>query len=176
MSQTLAAATTRRSPAREPAGQSSGRSALRVVRPPSPERGRTLFGACCLVLLAGGLLVLLMVNTSLGQGSFKLHELQRATGELTDQQQALRQDIEMQGSPERLARRAGNLGMVPSGTPAFLRLVDGKVFGVARPAKPRPKPTITKSNGVSTKANTKNPPSGPPAKPRAEKKPTAGRG
>jgi hypothetical protein len=182
MSQTLAAATTRRSPAREQVGRSSGRSTLRVVRPPSPEGGRTLFAACCLALLVGGLLVLLMVNTSLGQGSFKLHELQGATGELTDQQQALRQDVDLRASPERLAQRARALGMVPSGTPAFLRLADGKIFGAARPAKARPHRTAARSSGMSGKsdsgrrATSATSATSAPAKPRAEKKPTTGRG
>ncbi len=163
MSQTLAAAATRRVPPRPQAGRSTGRSPLRVVRPPSPERGRTLFAACCLSLLIGGLLALLMVNTSLGQGSFRLHELQATTGQLGDREQALQQDVDRQASPERLARRAGALGMVPAGTPAFLRLADGRVFGVAMPPKPDaearvPKVKVTRSSQTG-----------------AQQKPTAGR-
>jgi hypothetical protein len=148
MSQTLAAAGQRRSsttprhtPARGPARPP--RPTLRVVRPPATERGRAVFAVGCLLLLVSGLLGLLLINTALAQGSFTLHDLQSTSDELGDREQALRQDIDVQAAPARLAARAKALGMVPSDTAAFLRLSDGKLLGVAHPATKPPTPTVT---------------------------------
>jgi hypothetical protein len=96
-----------------------------------------------LLLLGGGLLALLLVNTAMANGSFRLHDLQAASDQLTDRQEALRQDIAVQAAPERLAARARALGMVPSGSAAFLRLSDGRVLGVAKAAPAPPAPTVS---------------------------------
>ena len=158
MSQTLAAAGARRQPAGRPAPAPRGaarppRPTLRVVRPPATDRGRALFVIACLALLVGGLLSLLMINTALAQGSFALHDLQESSGELSDQQQALHQDIDLQAAPARLAKRAKALGMVPSTNAAFLRLSDGKVLGVAQPA-PTPSPHTVKATASASPSAT----------------------
>ena len=88
----------------------------------------------CVSLLAGGLLAVLVLNAALAQGSFELGRLQAASSELADQQESLTQSIDEQRSPERLASRARTLGMVPATSAAFLRLSDGEVLGVAKPA------------------------------------------
>jgi hypothetical protein len=113
-----------------------------VVRPPAVERGRTVFVVSCLLLLVGGLLSLLLINTALAQGSFTLHDLQAQSDELGDREQALRHDIDVQAAPERLAARATALGMVPSQSPAFLRLSDGRLLGVAAAAERPKQPTV----------------------------------
>ncbi|MGL5858264.1 MAG: hypothetical protein ACRC35_07665 [Angustibacter sp.] len=139
MSQPLAVG--RRSPSagRVRAGAARGpRPALRVVRPPSPDRGRSVFAGVCLALLGAGLIGLLVVNTALAQGSFRLHDLRESTDRLDDREQLLRQDIDRRAAPEQLARRARQLGMVSSGPPAFIRLRDGRVLGSAR-AAPTPR-------------------------------------
>jgi hypothetical protein len=88
-----------------------------------------------MTLLCAGLFGLLMLNTAMAEGSFTLHNLQATAGELTDTQDALTQAIDAQRSPANLAARATRLGMVPADSAAFLRLSDGKVLGVAKPAK-----------------------------------------
>jgi hypothetical protein len=152
MSSTLAAATSRGAAARaagaSPAQPGRGaarppRPALRVVAAPAPDRARTAFVALCLLLLGGGLLTLLLVNTAMANGSFRLHDLQATSDQLTDRQEALRQDIAVQAAPARLAARARALGMVPSGSAAFLRLSDGRVLGVAKAAPAPPAPTVS---------------------------------
>jgi hypothetical protein len=168
MSSTLAAATSRGSAARaagtSPAQPGRGaarppRPTLRVVAAPPPDRARTAFVALCLLLLGGGLLTLLLVNTVMAGGSFRLHDLQATSDQLADRQQALRQDIAVQAAPARLAARAKALGMVPSGSPAFLRLSDGKILGVAQAATAPPTPTVSArpvTDGSSTKAAQKS--------------------
>lgn len=150
MSHSLAAATSRgaarrpatgRTPARAPARPP--RPALRVVQAPAAERGRTAVVVSSLLLLGAGLLTLLLINTALAQGSFHLHDLQATSDRLADTEQSLRESIETAAAPQRLAEQARDLGMVPSQSTAFVRLSDGKVVGVAEPAKAPERPTVT---------------------------------
>nr|WP_324783880.1 septum formation initiator family protein [Streptomyces sp. H51] len=90
---------------------------------------RTPFVLLVVVLLSGGLLGLLMLNSAISEGSFKLDDLQRDTKNLTDEQQALQRDIDSYSAPDALQRRARELGMVPGGDPVFLG-PDGTVKGV----------------------------------------------
>ncbi|MBO0656600.1 septum formation initiator family protein [Streptomyces triculaminicus] len=94
---------------------------------------RTPFVLLVVVLLGSGLISLLLLNSSLNQGSFELSRLQRKTTELTDEQQALQQDVDRLAAPDALERRARDLGMIPGGSPAFLN-PDGTVSGVPAPA------------------------------------------
>lgn len=89
---------------------------------------RTPFVLLIVVLLGSGLITLLLLNSALNQGSFELSKLEKQTEELTDEQQALQQDVDAYSAPGALERRARKLGMVPGGTPVFL-LPDGTVRG-----------------------------------------------
>jgi hypothetical protein len=88
----------------------------------------------CAGLLLSGLLTLLFLNMSLAEGSFTVHELQRAADQLSESEDALEQSITAVSSPAALASRASRMGMVPAESPAFLRLEDGAILGVAEPA------------------------------------------
>ncbi|KOX26456.1 hypothetical protein ADL06_15900 [Streptomyces sp. NRRL F-6491] len=107
---------------------------------------RTPFVLLVVVLLGGGLISLLLLNSALNQGSFRLNELKNETTELTDEEQALQRDVDDYAAPDALERRARELGMVPGGSPAFLG-PDGKVLGepsvAAAPPKPSPTPTAS---------------------------------
>lgn len=109
---------------------------LRLVPAAVGQPGNALFAAVCLVLLVGGLVGLLTLNTAMAEGSFTLNRLQKTSGQLADAQGALTQALDAQRSPANLASRAAKLGMVPADSAAFLRLSDGKVLGVASAAKP----------------------------------------
>ncbi|UFR05001.1 septum formation initiator family protein [Streptomyces sp. Go40/10] len=98
---------------------------------------RTPFVLLVVVLLGGGLIGLLVLNSALSEGSFELDDLQKQTKNLTDQEQALQRDIDAYSSPDALQRRARELGMVPGGDPAFLG-PDGTVKGVPGAAAPEP--------------------------------------
>jgi hypothetical protein len=80
------------------------------------------------VLLSGGLISLLLLNAAVNQDSFELSRLQKQTTQLTDQEQALQQEVDGYSAPGPLDKRARGLGMVPGGNPAFL-LPDGSVRG-----------------------------------------------
>ncbi|MEU9475044.1 septum formation initiator family protein [Streptomyces sp. NPDC048191] len=96
---------------------------------------RTPFVLLVVLLLGGGLIGLLVLNSALSEGSFKLADLQKQTKNLTDEEQSLQRDIDGYSSPDALQRRARQLGMVPGGDPAFLGS-DGKVKGVPSAAAP----------------------------------------
>ncbi|WP_225831212.1 septum formation initiator family protein [Streptomyces sp. NK08204] len=96
---------------------------------------RTPFVFLVVLLLGGGLIGLLVLNSALSEGSFKLDALQKQTKNLTDEEQALQRDIDAYSSPDALQRRARELGMVPGGDPAFLG-PDGTVKGVPGAAGP----------------------------------------
>ncbi|MEW2619606.1 septum formation initiator family protein [Streptomyces sp. NPDC048106] len=99
------------------------------------KAARTPFVLLVVLLLGGGLIGLLVLNSALSEGSFKLADLQKQTKNLTDEQQALQRDIDAYSSPDALQRRARELGMVPGGDPAFLD-PNGTVKGVPGAATP----------------------------------------
>jgi len=111
--------------ARTQARPGSAPSSLRVVPQPRPHAKRGAFALLLLLLLVGGLLTLLALNTALAQDSFTVQDLQRHQAALEDQEQQLQQQVAVLQSPEELAAKARALGMVPGGRPRFLRLGGG---------------------------------------------------
>lgn len=107
---------------------------LRVLTRPS-TKGDGPFVALCLTVLIGGLLSVLLLNTVMAQGSFELRELRTTSDELADIEGYLAHRVDQLSAPDQLARRASAMGMVPAEGAAFVRLSDGKVLGVAEPAK-----------------------------------------
>ena len=89
-----------------------------------------MFAMAALAVMSIGLLSLLVLNTALAKGSFRAHELRVQKADLAQQEQLLRTQIENASSPVTLYRRATDLGMVESVTPAFIRRADGKILGV----------------------------------------------
>lgn len=126
---------TARVASRAPQRRTAAPQPLRVVPGQAGHPGSAMFAALCMLLLVGGLMGLLMLNTSMAEGSFTLHKLQATSGQLTDSEEALTAAIDAQKAPANLAARASKLGMVPADSAAFLRLSDGAVLGVAKPAK-----------------------------------------
>jgi hypothetical protein len=173
-----------------------------------PEGGRqaarTPFVLLVVLLLGGGLIGLLVLNSALSEGAFQLDDLQRDTKNLTDEEQALQRDIDSYSAPDALQRRARELGMVPGGDPAFLgpggtvkgvpsaapaeqsSLQDEPVFVVppealpTAPSAPSPTDGLTPAAGQSMPSPTPSPGaavSGPagPTSPQPATTPTQGR-
>lgn len=116
-------------------GLRSGRPQLRMVSPLRPERAsRGVFALVVTGLLVIGMVVILVINTSLAQGAFTISELQSQQAALSQQEQTLSESVAAAAAPEALERRARGLGMVPSETPVFLSLPGGKVLGRAKAA------------------------------------------
>ena len=109
-------------------------AALRLVPQRRSSAPRAPFITMVVLLLAGGLLGLLALNTVLAEGAFRVHTLKAETKTLADQEQTLEREVETLRTPRNLAVKARELGMVDGGVPAFLRLSDGAVLGVEVPA------------------------------------------
>lgn len=152
-----------------PAKQLKG-SAARLSRlmPSGPSTAaRAPFVLLVVLILSGGLITLLLLNSSLSQGSFELSELKKKTTELTDEQQALQRDVDRRSAPDALERRARELGMVPGGGPAFLG-PDGKVLGVPQkateaPLPPAPEPSQTDGDPSVPPSEQVTPPDATPS-------------
>lgn len=147
------------------AGQLKGRAArLTRLMPAGPSNAaRTPFVLLVVLLLGGGLITLLVLNSALNEGSFRLSELKKRTTDLTDEQQALQRDVDSSAEPDALARRARELGMVPGGSPVFLG-PDGKVRGVPSAATSEPAPAPPqKTTAPPQPPVSAAPPSGSPA-------------
>ncbi|MEU5577919.1 septum formation initiator family protein [Streptomyces huasconensis] len=120
------------------------------------QAARTPFVLLVVLLLGGGLITLLILNSSLNEGSFQVSELKRQTKDLTEEKQQLQRDVDGYAAPDALQRRADKLGMVPGGDPAFLD-PDGTVRGVpgaaaARPSALRPQEAAPPVASVPTSA------------------------
>jgi hypothetical protein len=113
-------------------------SRLRVA-PPAPVSGpRAPFVALILVVVVGGVLGILLVNTRINENAFHLDRLQKQQAALDLREQQLQKQIAEHEAPGNLAAAARKLGLVESESTAFIRLPDGKVVGVPQPAGERP--------------------------------------
>jgi hypothetical protein len=102
----------------------------RVRRSRSP---RIPFVTLVSVLLLGGVVGLLMFNTTMQQNAFAATALEQQASDLTSREQTLKMDLEVLRDPQVVAEKARALGMVDGGPPAFLAS-DGSVKGVPMPA------------------------------------------
>lgn len=105
------------------------RPRLTIVPRVASRAPRIPFVALVVSLLLGGLVGLLLLNTSLQRGAYVTSDLQRQSDELTVTQERLEQEIATLGASQRVAQKAQRLGMVPNDSPVFLSLADGTVIG-----------------------------------------------
>ncbi|MGW1254220.1 hypothetical protein ACWD5Q_03275 [Streptomyces sp. NPDC002513] len=132
---------------------------------------RTPFVLLVVLLLGGGLIGLLVLNSALSEGAFRLDDLQRQTKSLTDEEQALQRDVDAYAAPDALQRRARELGMVPGGDPAFLN-PDGTVKGVPSAPAPQPAANTTAPRPPEVLSPYPDPTAPPPADPTAHPSPS----
>ncbi len=93
---------------------------------------RTRFVFLVVALLGGGLLCLLLVNTILATGAFKITALQQGNVALAQREQALQAQIAAEEAPSALAERARALGMVAPPLVHFLDLKTGRIISQPR--------------------------------------------
>jgi hypothetical protein len=106
------------------------RPELKLVSQLRPEKAsRGVFALLVGGLLGAGLIVMLVINTSLASGAFVVSELQTQKSELTVEAQALAKEVDAMSSPANLEAKALALGMQPSRNPVFLNLGDGSILG-----------------------------------------------
>jgi len=115
----------------------SARTRMRVLERPRTAGRRAGFALTCTAMLGALMLGLLLLNVAISGNAFTVAELQSQRGVLRDQQQALEQQLLVQGSPSSLSSRARGLGMVPA--PQVIVLApDGTAVPAAPPAPEAP--------------------------------------
>ncbi len=158
------------------------RARLTVVPRRRVRAARVPFVTLVSMVLLGGVVGLLLFNTSMQQASFAATALETQVNSLSAREQTLGMELDVLRNPQRVARQAQRMGMVAAGSPAFLRLGDGKVLGQsspgtplrldprapARPASLNPKPTYvdaasstTGTRGTGTRSTSGTDPGAP---------------
>jgi len=138
----------------------AGRATLRLVATRPLTIGRLPFALLVGGILSAGLVALLLLHTLAAQDAFRLQDLQREQAQLADVEQELSLAQQQQEAPASLAERARALGMVPTGSIAFVKPGHkGKIVGVVKPAVApvpvAPAPTASPSASASAKPGAK---------------------
>jgi hypothetical protein len=105
------------------------RARLTVVPRGRTRASRMPFVALVTIILLGGVVGLLLFNTSMQQSSFAATALESQANTLAARQQSLQMELDRLRDPQRIAAAAQRLGMVQTCSPAFLTLGSGKVSG-----------------------------------------------
>ena len=111
-------------PATKPATRPAGRPAIGRTRPRHP---RAPFILLLVGLLGGALVSLLVISTTLAEGSYRITSLQQQNANLAKQEQLLTQQVAQASSPAQIAQEAEQLGMQPNQQLQFINLKTGKV-------------------------------------------------
>jgi hypothetical protein len=106
---------------------------LRVAPPAPINAPRAPFIALVVAVVVAGVLGILLINTKTAENSFRIDTLQKQQAKLDSQEQDLENEIAANNSPGSLDAAARRLGLVKADNPAYIRLPDGKVFGVPKP-------------------------------------------
>lgn len=126
---------------------------LPPTRSPKPA-GRAwpkgLFPVAVLLLLAGGLVGHLVLQTTIQEQGFQLADLQDQADSLSAQQAILQAALEQQSTPEQLAYAAAGLGMVANPYTTYLDLTTGEVSGVNQPVRGDELPAISTAPDLGT--------------------------
>ncbi|MEH1170008.1 hypothetical protein V6V47_31975 [Micromonospora sp. CPCC 205539] len=120
---------------------------LRVAPPPPVSVPRAPFAALIVVLVVGGVLGILAVNTKINENAFRLEKLEQQQARLDLEKQQLDKEIAAAKAPGNLTAQARRLGLVDAGEPAYIRLPDGRTIGVPKPATGEPSVTSQGAGG-----------------------------
>jgi cell division protein FtsL len=111
----------------KPASKPASRPPLARTRTQGPRQKRAPFILLLVGLLGGALVSLLVISTTLAQGSYRITSLQQQNASLAKQEQQLTQQVAQASSPAKIAQEAEDLGMRPNPALQFINLKTGKV-------------------------------------------------
>jgi hypothetical protein len=119
----------RRAP--RPAPEETPRRHLEIAPSRAQRRARPRLVHVLVTLGGIGVILLgqLLLSIWIADGAYQVHTLQSQQTQLQRQQGALSEQLDQLGSPQSIAARAEQLGMVQSGNPAYLDLATGAVTG-----------------------------------------------
>jgi len=103
-----------------------------------------------LALLGGGLVCMLVVNTTLGAASFRLSQLQSENAKLSLQERDLQGRIQNEQAPDEIAKRAYQLGMRAEPNATILDLRTGRYYRLHDQAA-----VINAASGMTQAAGTR---------------------
>jgi len=92
-----------------------------------PRHPRAPFILLLVGLLGGALISLLVISTTLAEGSYRITSLQQQDTNLAKQEQLLTQQVAQASSPGQIAQEAEAFGMRPNPELQFIDLKTGKV-------------------------------------------------
>jgi hypothetical protein len=93
----------------------------------APRHPRAPFLLLLVGLLGGALVTLLVISTTLAEGSFQISSLQQQNTNLAKQQQVLTEAVAQAQSPAQIAQEAAGLGMRQDPYLRFINLKTGKI-------------------------------------------------
>ena len=126
-----------------PPARPAGTARAAGARPARAARGasgpkhapRVPFAVLVVTLIAGGMGLLLLLNTASAANEVRRHDLAAQDAGVAAQVQELENEVAASSAPGNLAQAAADLGMVPAAHPAFLVVgSDGSVRVMGRPA------------------------------------------
>ena len=92
-----------------------------------PRHPRAPFILLLVGLLGGALVTLLVISTTLAEGSFRITNLQQQNANLARQEQVLSEAVAQAQSPQQIAQEAERLGMRQDPVLKFIDLKTGKI-------------------------------------------------
>ena len=92
-----------------------------------PRHPRAPFILLLVGLLGGALVTLLVISTTLAEGSFRITNLQQQNANLARQEQVLSEAVAQAQSPQQIANEAERLGMRQDPDLKFINLKTGKI-------------------------------------------------
>ena len=119
-------------PATRPAARPAAHPATRPPARPQLARARVRhprapFILLLVGLLGGALISLLVISTTLAEGSYQISGLQQQNTSLAKQEQLLTQQVAQDAAPAQIAQEAEELGMRPNPNLQFIDVKTGKV-------------------------------------------------
>jgi hypothetical protein len=109
-------------------------AAPRTTARPRTRPARMPFILLLVGLLGGALISLLVISTTLAQGSFRVTHLQQQNANLARQEQSLTSEVAQASNPAVIAQEAAKLGMVQNPNLKFVNLKTGKIVA-GKPTK-----------------------------------------
>jgi type II secretory pathway pseudopilin PulG len=127
-------------------GSALERARLSVVPRGRTQAKRLPFVVLVSAILIGGVVGLLMFNTSMQQAAFTQARLQQQQTALAARQQALAMRLQALNNPQHIAAEAQRMHMVIPDSAALLSVPSGKVQGVPTPATNANTPPVWSAN------------------------------
>ncbi len=132
------------------------RPRLTIVPRPSAGAPRIPFVLLVVGLLAGGLIGLLILNTTMQRGAYTASDLRARSAALAVRQQNLEVQVAALQQPQRVAQAALRLGMVRNDNPAFLSLATGKIVGSPKAGDAADRPAMELPTGIGAATRSKH--------------------